>query len=557
LDRIVFDTVTQTPQVVTSAFPNLLASVVIKNNRAYLPNTCSSPNGPVRFNVNVQSCLSVIDISTNRGFGPSLNMNDGVNFELLGTKLFNTNPIAVAFKHNSNEGFVALAATNRLLRVVLDAHGIPSINAPTAPVNAANPDNIIRIELKDPDEILQPDPNDTIGRKNPRGLVINSTDTRAYVMNLISRDIAVVDISGTDPTQYKEIAHIESTALPAPNSQADIIRRGHQLFNTAIGPEGTNDNAKAPAGRMSDTGWGSCYSCHPNGLTDSVTWMFTDGPRQSISMESTFEHPQPATAQLNAFGAPLLPFFHQRVLNWSAVRDEVQDFELNIRNVSGGQGLIAKADGSVDPCVFNLVIPANNPNNCPPETAITTGRSADLDAIAAYLAFGVRALSSPLRGQDVSQGRELFAEANCQKCHGGPSWTSSLVDFTPPPLGEPITAGQLVNFLCDVGTFDHTAFNEIQAGIAAAGQANLNTANGGLGFNIPSLVSVFAGAPYLHNGQCATLDCVLENVTHRSAGTNGVDTLHAPGQRKKLVTFLQSIDLTTEPFDVTARPCHP
>ena len=39
---------------------------------------------------------------------------------------------------------------------------------------------------------------------------------------------------------------------------------------------------------MSDFGWGTCYSCHPQGLTDSVTWMFADGPRQAISMESTF-----------------------------------------------------------------------------------------------------------------------------------------------------------------------------------------------------------------------------------------------------------------------------
>src|SRR5204862_664842 len=30
----------------------------------------------------------------------------------------------------------------------------------------------------------------------------------------------------------------------------------------------------------------------------------------------------------------------QRILNWSAVRDEVHDFELNSRNVSGGRGLI-------------------------------------------------------------------------------------------------------------------------------------------------------------------------------------------------------------------------
>jgi YVTN family beta-propeller protein len=537
LGGIVFDPVALTPNVPTKAFPNLLQNVFIKDNRAYLPGTCSSPNGPSRFNVNVQSCLSTIDLATNTEPVPTLNMNVNVGFEPIGKRLFNTNPLAVAFKHSGNEGFIALAATNRLLRVEL-VNGVPTVNPPQ---NANDPGNIVRIELKDPTEIQQPDPDDTIGSKNPRGLVINSTDTRAYVMNLITRDVTVVDISGNDPKNYKALARILSTALPTPGSIAEIVRRGHQLFNTAIGPEGTGSdvdqkNATRPAGRMSDFGWGSCYGCHPNGLTDSVTWMFGDGPRQAISMESTFEHPQDTT-HLNAFGGPLLPGFKQRVLNWSAVRDECQDFELNIRNVSGGQGLIR--DGNA---VVNLTPTAN------------TGRDADLDSICTYIAFGIRAPISPVRGQDESQGRALFAAANCQMCHGGKNWTSSQVDFTPPPDAAEIEAAQLKNFLCDVGTFDPTAPNELR--FNGAVQANeILVANGVLGFNIPSLLSVFAGAPYLHNGSCPDLECVMDNVKHRSAGTGGVDTLNAPGQRKKLVRFLKTIDITTPTFAFTTRPC--
>jgi cytochrome c peroxidase len=69
-----------------------------------------------------------------------------------------------------------------------------------------------------------------------------------------------------------------------------------------------------------------------------------------------------------------------------------------------------------------------------------------------------------------------------------------------------------------------------------------------MGFNIPSLLSVFAGAPYLHSGAAPTLEEVLDNVTHRSAGTGGVDTLTDPGDRADVVTFLMSIDAKTEPF---------
>ena len=491
----------------TGAFPNLLESVVIRGDRAYLANTASSPNGPFRFNVNVQGVLSVVDISNDtEAVDQTINMNRGVQFEPPGKRLFITNPIAVAFKHEGNEGFVASAATNRLVRVVLDANGKPTINAPAM---AGDPGNIIRIEVG----------------KNPRGIAINSTDTRAYVMNFISRDVSVVDISGS-PSQYREIARIPSASLPAPGTLSAIVHLGHELFNTSIGPEGTQDNSRRPAGRMSDFGWGTCYSCHPNGLTDGVTWMFGDGPRQAISMESTFEHPQPPGAVFNSCGGPLLPSVKQRVLNWSAVRDEIQDFELNIRGVSGGQGLITDGQG-----VFNFVPTAN------------TGRSCDLDAIAAYLALGVRAPISPLRGEDVLQGRRLFEQANCQSCHGGPNWTRSRVDFTPPPLAETITGGQLVRFLKSVGTFDPSAFNEIRAN-----QTSNLVANGALGLNFPSLLSVFASAPYLHSGTAQTLDEVLANVTHRSAGTAGLDLLSDPDDREELVRFLKSIDAATPPF---------
>jgi hypothetical protein len=360
-------------------------------------------------------------------------------------------------------------------------------------------------------------------------------DTRAYVMNFISRDVSVVDIANGSPTKDLEIGRIASSAMPTSGSLEAVVHRGKELFNTSIGPAGTNDNSTPPTGRMSDFGWGTCYSCHPRGLADGVTWMFPDGPRQSISMESTFEHPQPPSAQVNVNGAPLLPSSLQRALNWSAVRDEVQDFELNIRGVSGGQGLIRDGGG-----VFNLVPTAN------------TGRDPDLDAIAAYIAFGIRAPISPLRptnvngGQtdpDIFSGRALFTAANCQSCHGGPNWTRSRIDFTPPPAAAGITAGQLTAFLNQVGTFDPNAFNEVR-GVGTT----IVTANGSLGFNIPSLLSVFASAPYFHSGAAPTLDDVMNNVTHRSAGTGGVDTLSSAADRANVVKFLKSIDDRTPTF---------
>jgi YVTN family beta-propeller protein len=521
----------------TSAFPNLLEAIVVKGKFAYVTGTCSSPNGPFRFNVNVQSCLSVIDTKADEEAFPSLNMNEGVNFEPNGVKLFNTNPFALAFKRKSTEGFVVVAATNRLLRVEVDDQGVPTINPPA---DARDPGNIVRIELKDPVELAQDDPQDVIGGKNPRGIVLNSTDTRAYVMDFISRDVAVVDISGSDPAKYATLARIQSAALPAAGTVDAIAQRGKQLFNTSIGPEGAAANSLRPSGRMSDFGWGTCYSCHVNGLHDSVTWMFADGPRQAISMENTFTFGDAVIQD----GAPVLPDSHQRALNWSAVRDEGQDFTRNIRAVSGGGGLIlVDANGTAVPeGVAGL---AQLPDLLP---TANTGLNADLDAIITYLALEVRAPISPLRGKNVNKGRQLFASAGCQSCHGGDNWTNSILDFAPPPAAAQVVDAQLIKFLCRVGTFDPALFadgisNEIRANNVANVQAR-----GADGFNVPSLISVFASAPYLHSGAAPTLDAVLENVVHRSAGTAGVDTLTNPNDRKAVVRFLRSIDRETTPF---------
>lgn len=76
---------------------------------------------------------------------------------------------------------------------------------------------------------------------------------------------------------------------------------------------------------------------------------------------------------------------------------------------------------------------------------------------------------------------------------------------------------------------------------------NTDGANGVLGINIPSLISVAASGPYFHSGAGQTLDVVLENVEHRKLGT-GVDTLSGATDRVKLVKFLKSIDLTTTTF---------
>ena len=116
---------------------------------------------------------------------------------------------------------------------------------------------------------------------------------------------------------------------------------------------------------MSNSGWVSCISCHVNGLTDGVTWSFDTGPRVSIPLNGTF--PKQGLGQ--------------RSLNWSAVRDEVEDFELNTRAVAGGIGLI------------QLCQRLTGPGRCEPWDVPATGVDLRRDAITEY----VKTIRSRLR----------------------------------------------------------------------------------------------------------------------------------------------------------------
>ena len=169
------------------------------------------------------------------------------------------------------------------------------------------------------------------------------------------------------------------------------------------------------------------------------------------------------------------------------------------------------------------------------------------DAIKAFEQFGIRAPLSPVPSSDpdVSAGRALFASANCANCHGGPQWTSSRINFTPPPDPALIVRTQLIGQLRQVGTFDPAAFNEVRQNVVNGSFTPL----GADGFSPASLLSLFAfPQTFFHNGAANSLSAVLDNVTHRSAGTGGVDTLTSAADRQKLVQFLLSIDSSTVPF---------
>jgi uncharacterized protein (TIGR03437 family) len=481
----------------TGAYPNQFNNIGIRGKFAYLPNTGASPNGPFRFDVNTQSLLSVIDIATRRDAGKTINMHTAVAEQTGTPKRFITVPWAIAFKNKADEGYVISAASNIVVKVKID----PATGAPTVQNNPTDATRVLQIATG----------------KNPRGIIVNSTDTTAYVMNYVSRDVTVINLSGA----VEAVAStIRSANLPAAGSQEDKIQVGKELYHTSVG-----EFDGGVTGRMSNNGWGSCSSCHPFGLTDNVVWIFPSGPKRTISQHTDFDQTDPARGTL-------------RILNWSGERDEEADFELNIRAVSGGQGLIVNADGSQDTGVVNLTPTASKGRNQLKVRGVNAW-----DALEAYMQFGIRSPISPARGStdpDIAAGRQLFIQSNCQSCHGGAQWTSGRVRFNPAPDASLISGGQILPELRSVGTFTAAGPNEVRQNGAPAIGAD--------GFVPPSLLSLFAfPQTFFHGGAANSLDAVMQNVAHRSAGT-GTDLLGDAPKRAQLIKFIESIDASTTPI---------
>jgi YVTN family beta-propeller protein len=476
----------------TGAYVNQLNNVAIRGRFAYLPNTGASPNGPVRFDVNTHSLVSVVNTALDQDAGLTINMHKAVADQTGTPKRFITQPWAMAVKHEADEGYVVSAASNIVVKLRLD----PGTGAPSVVIDPLDPTRVLQIPVG----------------KNPRGIVVNAADTRAYVMNYVSRDISVIDLTGA---REQVMATVASAPLPAAGTLADTIQIGKELYNSSVGVFDPATPGGAPiTGRMSNNGWGACSACHPNGYSDQVVWIFPAGPRRTIPQHTDFD---PSVAARTTM----------RALNWSANRDEQEDFENNIRAVSGGQGLIVLADGvTQDANVLDFLPLANGGRN-----QLKVRGVGAWDALKAFVQFGIRAPISPVPATepDVISGRALFQAANCQLCHGGAQWAKGTVIHTPPPAAGDVVAGQLVAILRPVGTFDPAAFNEIRQNAAPP--------LGAAGF-----------VPQLHNGPALSFDDVLLGVAHRSAGTGGVDTLSNAADRARVARFLRSIDASTVPI---------
>ena len=285
----------------------------------------------------------------------------------------------------------------------------------------------------------------------PQGLQLSADGLTLYVDNFMDRSVGVYNLRPLLQQGLYSVPLSATLSTVATDKLPANVRLGKQLFYDA------RDT------RLARDRYMSCASCHNDGGHDGRTWDLShagEGLRNTTSLR----------------GRASMGGGHGR-LHWSANFDEVQDFEAQIRQLAGGTGLMNDTQ-------FNT-----GTRNQPLGDA-KAGLSADLDALAAYVASLKSFDPSPQRNTDgtltptAAAGKTLFLQ-QCLACHGSPAFSNSA-------------GGTLHN----VGTLKSSSGQRLYGVLQ--------------GIDVPTLRDAWATAPYLHDGSAATLAAAIGAHTNLS-----------------------------------------
>jgi YVTN family beta-propeller protein len=599
-------------------YPNQIQSIAVNGTYAYVLSVCASPKGPTGPLVTTTACTTATDCASLNLVEPlcaqqSATATGSVCVDAASVKTTTAPVVSVLDISGATptEVATATASLNAQFDALYTAAGTPDDSTRRYPlfaddiafvpgssvgyVTANGGDAVFRIQYDttsgaiaqvgaSTNQFINLNPTGiaaSLAGENPIGIAISNTGKSiAVVANDVTRNASILDFKAQSiagfPTAPSVVA---TTALPTAGTPQAALLAGKRFFDTGVG-----------IWSLKGQGWGACQSCHGDGLTDNVTWYFARGPRQSTSLDGTFNSTDPTD---------------QRILNWTAINDELADFELNVRGVSGGIGGImtvsttppVTADrmdisGNGNAALNGSAAQAADPSN--PLALPAPSINSDWASITAF----VQNIRSPrgvstLDPKAVAAGlSEFTSDGQCVGCHAGGKWTMSKVFYTPSPatntalkttawpalngfpaalLPATTPADQVMRFgstnpslfdqiLCTlrpVGTFGvaetGAGIAELRIDMATAAQGNGDASGNGKGYNVPSLLNVVTGAPYLHGGQARTLEALFSTTFaehHQSLAPNFLtetDPTTLATNIDNLVSFLLSIDESTSP----------
>jgi DNA-binding beta-propeller fold protein YncE/cytochrome c peroxidase len=400
-------------------------------------------------------------------------------------------PTSVTFDSLGRFACVTTMGTNKT--PLLLTHSLGDITAVVPPDNT-------------PDSLAQ----GKVHEMSPIGSVLDLRDSLLFIHYLLSRDVAVYDVSNGTSGSPRLLALIPTSAGEPMSPQ---VLLGKRVFYNAADT------------RMAKDGYLSCATCHIDGGKDGRVWDFThkgEGLRRTTDLRGRL-----------AGGGPV---------HWSANFDEIQDFEHDVRGAFGGDGFLSNEQ-------FQSGTRSRTLGDK------KAGLSPELDALAAYVASLAAIPPSPFRGSDGAmteagkRGKRVFErqEVGCAVCHAPPHFTDSrLGSADTPVLPGPVsvfpgasslrTAEGFV--LHDVGTFG-----------PLSGKRMTDTLPG---LDTPTLKGVWMGGPYLHDGSAATLRDVIDSANH---GDKHGKTSQLNAQDKDdLIAYLNQIDDLDELGETGVKP---
>ena len=273
----------------------------------------------------------------------------------------------------------------------------------------------------------------------PEGIALAPDDSIAYVDERNTGDVAAVRLTRSAAGLSLAVDGQTISRSAAADPMPAQLRFGQHLFYSANSDEYP----------ITQNHWVACATCHMEGRSDAVTWLFAQGPRDTPT---------------NAGGMLGTGFLFR-----TADRNQVQDYWHTV-NVEQG--------GAFDPVAQKPL----------------------LDAIAAYVNQGIPLPIPPTTDPaKVAAGAAIFARADvgCAGCHAGPRFTDSGAGNPTLDLAGPIQLHDVGT--CNTGAYPDVAHQDVDGDPRTACM-----------FDTPSLSGVASTPPYLHDGSAATLHDVLE-----------------------------------------------
>jgi YVTN family beta-propeller protein len=318
----------------------------------------------------------------------------------------------------------------------------------------------------------------------PEGII--GYGSEIYVQERNTGDVVAFKVQGGDGDGGAFAITQDGDPIPSLSSDpmASVpnlnLRLGQKLFYSA-----NSDDEP-----LTQNHWVACATCHLEGRSDAVTWLFQQGPRDTPT---------------NAGGLLDTGFLFR-----TADRTQVQDYWKTIDVEQGGD---FQPNGAQQPL---------------------------LDAIANYVNYAIPAPVPPttdethqLQPADLAglrnQGEAIFQQIGCSICHSGPAKTDS-------GMGNPTLSFSGPILLHDVGTcvtsgpWPDVSHDAIDGDPRAA-----------CAFDTPALRGLVDSAPYLHDGSAAKLEDVLPSMLRASASANATPLVLTAAEQQALVEYLRSL----------------